>query len=207
LANDSDRISEMVTLIMGIASQTNLLAMNAAIEAAHAGDSGKGFAVVADEVRKLAEQSALGASEIKSAVKGITTNIGGSLDRSNRAGGSFQQVREQVEVVKSISHQIAAAMTEQQKANDEILQGITAVRDLADSIARDSLEERGESEEVLSHLAELTRLSTEITGARQEETLAMEETEKATLYINEVANKVKEISDALNEEVGRFRTE
>ena len=89
VSKNSSQIVEMVQLIMDISEQTNMLAMKAAIEAAHAGDYGKGFAVVAEEIRKLADKSASSAKEIQNVVKDIYSNIHNNLELANKSNESF----------------------------------------------------------------------------------------------------------------------
>lgn len=104
ITSQLDDVLEVVTIINSIAQQTNMLAMNAAIEAAHAGDAGKGFGVVADEIRKLAESTSDNAKQISSSVNGIVERVKDANDSSSVAAASFEKISESAkEMLKSFT--------------------------------------------------------------------------------------------------------
>ena len=112
VAEESMKINEMILLIMNIASQTNLLSMNAAIEAAHAGDAGKGFAVVAEEIRKLADASNKGAKDIEYMVNKISTEVNTNVEAIHSVREQFQSMNELTETVRSMNNGIHNSMLE-----------------------------------------------------------------------------------------------
>ncbi len=120
IAEFSERVKEAIEVIGTIADQTNILAMNAAIEAAHAGDYGKGFAVVADEVRKLAELSAASAKEILETMNSMAERIDTSVRLSGASGGSLTTVTEGMKKSSTLIVEIAHAMQEQSRGADDI---------------------------------------------------------------------------------------
>jgi len=134
LGKSSNQIGEIITVINDIADQTNLLALNAAIEAARAGEHGKGFAVVADEVRKLAERTTKATKEIKTKIELIQERTAGAVEAMNsgrkdveegvglatEAGESLQSIVESVKNVSDMIQQIAAATEEQSAAAGEV---------------------------------------------------------------------------------------
>ncbi|MBS1189076.1 MAG: hypothetical protein H6R10_868 [Rhodocyclaceae bacterium] len=134
LGDESKRISDIVAVIREIADQTNLLALNAAIEAARAGEAGRGFAVVADEVRKLAERTAQSTQQITAMIVTIQDGTSMAVERINgvsaqalegvslatQAGTAVGRIEESVEEVSTVIRDIAAASAEQHRASDDI---------------------------------------------------------------------------------------
>ncbi|MBE6350211.1 MAG: hypothetical protein E7062_05625 [Spirochaetaceae bacterium] len=138
IQESSLEVQDIVKAIQKIASQTNLLSMNAAIEAAHAGQYGQGFAVVADEVRSLAASSAKSAKEIQLHIKDMVTKIDGGVTAIKDAGEAFAKIGEKVEQNKNLVQTISAAMEEQRLGAEEtlhatstIVNSVNAIRDLS----------------------------------------------------------------------------
>jgi len=130
----SDEIIQMVSVITNIADKTNLLAMNAAIEAAHAGESGKGFAVVAQEVRKLAEDSSGSAKQISDHIKKMISLVNNGVELSEGAGKALNIVGVDVKHTSQLIDEVSLAMSEQSAGTNEVLGAITSLMDSTQSI-------------------------------------------------------------------------
>ena len=125
----TDEITEITNVITGITSQTNLLAMNAAIEAAHAGESGKGFAVVADEIRTLAEDSAQNSSRIQDIINKITERIESAAALVRHSSEAFQQVSETARQTYDAYGELEATTGEMSAGGNEVLNAMAELRD------------------------------------------------------------------------------
>jgi len=204
---DSEGLLEINSVMQNIASQTNLLSMNAAIEAAHAGEAGKGFAVVADEIRKLAESS----SEQSKTISLLLKKIKGSIDKITHSTENvlikFGAIDDSVRIVAEQEENILHAMEEQGVGSKQILEGVGKVNDITSQVSN-------RSDEMLQNAHEVIRESENLEKATQEIELGMNEMASGANQINIAVNHVNEISGKNREgittlirEVTRFKVD
>ncbi len=176
LESDSGRIGQVLDVIRGVAEQTNLLALNAAIEAARAGEAGRGFAVVADEVRTLAQRTAASTAEINQIIaavqQGALDAVGAiesgqqqsekGLDEVIQAGDALRQITVAVEAIRDMNHQIATAAEEQNAVVDDITCNLSQIREIG-SVNQQNVERTATASERLHAIsADMGKLTARI---------------------------------------------
>jgi methyl-accepting chemotaxis protein len=190
-----------------IASQTNLLSMNAAIEAAHAGEAGKGFAVVADEIRKLAESSSEQSKTIGTVLKKIAESIKKIKGSTDNVLARFEAIDSGVRTVSDQEDNIRNAMEEQGEGSKQVLQSVGVMNDLTQQVKSGSEEMLSGSQEVMKESQNLERVTQEITGGMNEMATGAEQVNIAVNNVNEMTVKNREAIDSLIREVSRFKVE
>jgi len=200
IAKESEGLLEINAVVENIASQTNLLSMNAAIEAAHAGDAGKGFAVVADEIRKLAEGSAeqsktIGTAlkKMKDSVDKITRSTGNVLDRFEAIDVSVKTVTEQEDAIRN-------SMEEQRTGSKQVLDGISSVVGITHQVSIGSDEMLKSVSEVIQESKNLERTTQDINNM----TYGTDEIDAAISTTNNISLANRENIAVLVKEISRF---
>jgi len=217
----ADVVAEFATIISGVAGQTNLLAMNAAIEAAHAGEAGKGFAVVADEIRKLADQSNKEAAKVKGLLREVQTVASSAEADLTLSVDAFDRVSTESGGVREVIRQVKGAMEEQALANTEMVKSIGELQETTEEVKnagdriRHASKELGEgSNELHAHAGSLQAAlgSLKDLSDRIERTMAQVEAGLSLIYqgargAQDLTRSQEQSMLELTEQIGRFRLE
>ncbi|MDC7221204.1 MAG: methyl-accepting chemotaxis protein [Spirochaetales bacterium] len=198
ISDKSQALESANTLIAGISARTNLLAMNAAIEAAHAGEAGRGFAVVADEIRKLAEQSALQSSQVKQNITEIQLSIDDAVAGADSTNGSFNDIRARVEKMDQIIGEIRASMEEQAEGGSQVLNSFKELRHAGMEVKGGSAEMTKGNRIILDAMEDLIHLHDEVASA-------MAEIDNGMTEINKAAGAVTLLSQKNRDSIGHVR--
>jgi methyl-accepting chemotaxis protein len=204
IEKQSDGLMDAVSIIKGIADQTNLLAMNAAIEAAHAGASGKGFAVVADEIRKLAENAANEGNAITSVLQNLKRRISETVASSDRTRAQFERILELLAEVRNQETVIRNAMEEQDVGGASVLEAIRIIDGITAQVRDSASEMLRSSSEAMDSMNRLSGISEEMRAGMDEMTIGADEINDAIHSVSGITQNTKNSITRVSDEVGKF---
>jgi len=207
IARESEGLLEINAVMENIASQTNLLSMNAAIEAAHAGEAGKGFAVVAAEIRKLAESSGAQSKTIGNVLKKIAESIKKITTSTENVLTRFEAIDSGVRTVSDQEDNIRNAMEEQTEGSKQLLQSAGSLKEITHQVMTGSEEMLEGSKEVMNESHNLENVTQEITGGMNEMASGADQVNIAVHHVNEISARNREGISNLMKEVSRFKVD
>ncbi len=204
ISEKSRELESANTLISGIAARTNLLAMNAAIEAAHAGDAGRGFAVVADEIRKLAEQSTGQSAQVKQSIAQINSFIQEVVKGSEVSNQSFQDIQENIGRMEGITSEIRVSMAEQASGSHMVLDALKEMRDNAAGVMEGSREMTQGNQVILEAVGRLQDVNRNLNLAMREISSGIDEISQSVVNITRLSEQNRDSIEWVRDDASRY---
>jgi methyl-accepting chemotaxis protein len=195
IANDIEKITQIVGIIDDISDQTNLLSMNAAIEAAHAGNAGRGFSIVADEIRKLADSTQANSQNIKAMIKEMSEKIEKVLVKSASSKIAFFEVDREVASASRSMSEIASAMQELSSGSSAIL-----------NATQEAKKVHSNAESVLEGIRGIEEIGTIVKNGMIEIEAGTKDINSAMVHVSDLQAKSGDSIEKLNMEVSHFKT-
>jgi len=204
VSEKSKQMSEVIQVIQQVASQTNLLAMNAAIEAAHAGEAGQGFSVVADEIRKLAESTQSQAKSIKDLIIEITKAIQNGSSSMQDTKAMFYKIQEEIVTQTNVVENIAQTMDIQSTGAEEILSTTNKISQNIQSVNEIIKNQANYTKEITEGIKDVVELSGKIDGSMNVSLGILKDFSQSIQIVNEKAQANQKSVQTINDELGKF---
>lgn len=200
----SKRIGEVLKIIAAIAEQTNMLAMNAAIEAAHAGDAGRGFAIVAREVRQLSEESSRNAGVIEEFVKEIRERVRNIVELSAKTMDSFRSILADTRKTTDINRDVLTAMEKETVSAKNAVEKIENLRIISEEVRIAGEEQAGGGQEILSSITVMKEKAESVIGLTEKQIRMNGELDGIRQELAEMISRNQSVAESLEGLVSRF---
>jgi methyl-accepting chemotaxis protein len=205
IEGQSEMLQDANSAIAAIASQTNLLAMNAAIEAAHAGDAGKGFSVVSDEIRKLSETSSLQSKTISDQLTKIKESISSVVTASAESSSVFESVAGEIRDIDKLVRQVKAAMEEQQEGSHQIGQALHVMKDSTAEVRTASGEMNAGNKAIVDEIRNLQEVTTIMKNSVFEMSAGARKINETGAALSEISGKIEKSIVRIGSEIDQFK--
>ena len=205
ISDQSRKLLAANGVIKGISAQTNLLAMNAAIEAAHAGEAGRGFAVVADEIRKLAELSAKQSGEISKDIASILKEITTAVSAAGASEGAFGTILEEIDILNRYEQEVKQAMLEQSEGSRQILEAIAQINQITSHVKDNATEITEGSQSIRTEMQNLAGVSEELNNSMHQIDDGTKKIRATTTVLESVGQRNAEQLVALAAVVSKYK--